>query len=107
MGKDADYKRLSMKPDSAASARRAASALFVGNGFAFGVWSAHISVFKQNYQLSNAQLTIPLFTLAVRRRGAGREVWGQRLQPPPASVIWASWLGRRWRELFPECSACA
>jgi hypothetical protein len=28
-------------------------------------WSAHISVFKQNYQLSNAQLTLPLFTLAL------------------------------------------
>jgi predicted MFS family arabinose efflux permease len=54
-----------MKHPSAASARRALSALFVGNGFAFGVWSAHISVFKQNYQLSNAQLTIPLFTLAL------------------------------------------
>jgi hypothetical protein len=64
-GKDADYNRLSMKHGSAASARRAASALFVGNGFAFGVWLAHISVFKQNYQLSNAQLTIPLFTLAL------------------------------------------
>jgi fucose permease len=63
--KDADYNRLSMRYGSAASARRAASALFVGNGFAFGVWSAHISVFKQNYQLSNAQLTIPLFTLAL------------------------------------------
>ena len=54
-----------MKHRSVASARRAVSALFVGNGFAFGVWSAHISVFKQNYQLSNAQLTIPLFTLAL------------------------------------------
>jgi MFS family permease len=54
-----------MKDGSAASARRAVSALFVGNGFAFGVWSAHISVFKQNYELSNAQLTIPLFTLAL------------------------------------------
>lgn len=54
-----------MKHPSAASARRALSALFVSNGFAFGVWSAHISVFKQNYQLSNAQLTIPLFTLAL------------------------------------------
>jgi MFS family permease len=54
-----------MKHGSAASARRAVSALFVGNGFAFGVWSAHISVFKQAYGLSNAQLTIPLFTLAL------------------------------------------
>jgi MFS family permease len=54
-----------LKHRSAASARRAVSALFVGNGFAFGVWSAHISVFKQNYQLSNAQLTLPLFTLAL------------------------------------------
>jgi hypothetical protein len=54
-----------MKQRSAASARKAISALFVANGFAFGVWSAHISVFKQNYQLSNAQLTIPLFTLAL------------------------------------------
>jgi MFS family permease len=54
-----------MKNHSAASARRAVSALFVGNGFAFGVWSAHISVFKQNYGLSNGQLTIPLFTLAL------------------------------------------
>jgi hypothetical protein len=54
-----------LKQPSTASARRAVSALFVGNGFAFGVWSAHISVFKQNYQLSNAQLTLPLFTLAL------------------------------------------
>jgi MFS family permease len=54
-----------MKHRSPASARKAISALFVVNGFAFGVWSAHISVFKQNYQLSNAQLTIPLFTLAL------------------------------------------
>jgi MFS family permease len=54
-----------LKHRSAASARRAVSALFVGNGFAFGVWSAHIAVFKQNYQLSNAQLTLPLFTLAL------------------------------------------
>ncbi len=54
-----------MKQRSAASARRAVSALMVGNGFAFGVWSAHISVFKQNYGLSNAQLTLPLFTLAL------------------------------------------
>jgi predicted MFS family arabinose efflux permease len=54
-----------MKHRSTASARRAVSALFVGNGFAFGVWSAHISVFKQAYGLSNAQLTIPLFTLAL------------------------------------------
>jgi MFS family permease len=54
-----------MRHHSATSARRAISALFVGNGFAFGVWSAHIAVFKQNYQLSNAQLTIPLFTLAL------------------------------------------
>jgi MFS family permease len=54
-----------MKHRSAASARRAVSALMVGNGFAFGVWSAHISVFKQNYGLSNAQLTLPLFTLAL------------------------------------------
>jgi hypothetical protein len=60
-GKQARY----MKHRPAASARRAISALFVANGFAFGVWSAHISVFKQNYQLSNAQLTIPLFTLAL------------------------------------------
>jgi hypothetical protein len=37
----------------------------VGNGFAFGVWPAHISVFKQNYGLSNVQLTVPLFTLAL------------------------------------------
>jgi hypothetical protein len=41
-----------LKHPSAASARRAVSALFVGNGFAFGVWSAHIAVFKQNYQLA-------------------------------------------------------
>lgn len=54
-----------MRHHSATSARRAVSALFVGNGFAFGVWSAHISVFKQSYGLSNAQLTIPLFTLAL------------------------------------------
>jgi MFS family permease len=54
-----------LKHRSAASARRAVSALLVGNGFAFGVWSAHISVFKQNYQVSNAQLTLPLFTLAL------------------------------------------
>ena len=54
-----------MKHRSATSARRAVSALMVGNGFAFGVWSAHISVFKQNYGLSNAQLTLPLFTLAL------------------------------------------
>jgi MFS family permease len=54
-----------LKHPSAASARRAVSALFVGNGFAFGVWSAHIAVFKQNYQLSNQQLTLPLFTLAL------------------------------------------
>jgi hypothetical protein len=54
-----------MNHGSTASARRAVSALFVGNGFAFGVWSAHIAVFKQNYGLSNAQLTIPLFTLAL------------------------------------------
>jgi MFS family permease len=54
-----------MKRRSPASARKAISALFIANGFAFGVWSAHISVFKQNYQLSNAQLTIPLFTLAL------------------------------------------
>jgi predicted MFS family arabinose efflux permease len=54
-----------MKHRSAASARTAVSALFVGNGFAFGVWSAHISVFKQNYGLSNQQLTIPLGTLAL------------------------------------------
>jgi len=54
-----------MRHHSAASARRAVSTLFVGNGFAFGVWSAHIPVFKQNYRLSNGQLTIPLFTLAL------------------------------------------
>jgi hypothetical protein len=54
-----------MRDLSPASARRAVSAVFVGNGFAFGVWSAHISVFKQNYRLSNAQLTLPLFTLAL------------------------------------------
>jgi MFS family permease len=54
-----------MKHRSPASARRAVSALMVGNGFAFGVWSAHISVFKQNYGLSNTQLTLPLFTLAL------------------------------------------
>jgi hypothetical protein len=54
-----------MKNHSAPSARRAVSALFVGNGFAFGVWAAHIAVFKQNYQLSNAQLTLPLFTLGL------------------------------------------
>jgi MFS family permease len=54
-----------VKHRSPASARRAISALFVANGFAFGVWSAHIAVFKQNYQLSNVQLTIPLFTLAL------------------------------------------
>jgi hypothetical protein len=54
-----------MRHHSATSARRAVSALLVGNGFAFGVWSAHISVFKQNYGFSNEQLTIPLFTLAL------------------------------------------
>jgi hypothetical protein len=54
-----------MKHRSPASARKAIYALFVANGFAFGVWSAHIAVFKQNHQLSNAQLTIPLFTLAL------------------------------------------
>jgi hypothetical protein len=53
-----------MKHRSPASARKAIYALFVVNGFAFGLWSAHIAVFKQNYQLSNA-LTIPLFTLAL------------------------------------------
>jgi hypothetical protein len=46
---------------------------FVGNGFAFDVWSAHLSVFKHNYQLRNAQLTLPLFTLAWGHpRHAGR-----------------------------------
>jgi MFS family permease len=54
-----------MRHSSAASARKAVSAIFVANGFAYGVWSAHISVFKQNYHLSNGQLTIPLFTLAL------------------------------------------
>ena len=54
-----------MRHNSAESARKAVSAIFVANGFAYGVWSAHISVFKQNYHLSNAQLTIPLFTLAL------------------------------------------
>jgi MFS family permease len=54
-----------MKQRSTTAARKAISALFVTNGFAFGVWSAHIAVFKQNYQFSNAQLTIPLFTLAL------------------------------------------
>lgn len=54
-----------MRDSSAISARRAVSSVFVGNGFAFGVWAAHISVFKQNYRLSNAQLTLPLFTLAL------------------------------------------
>jgi len=54
-----------MNHGSTASARRAVSALFVGNGFVFGVWSAHIAVLKQNYGLSKAQLTIPLFTLAL------------------------------------------
>jgi MFS family permease len=54
-----------MSDRSAASARRAVSALFVSNGFAVGVWSAHVSVFKQNYRLSNAQLTFPLFAVAL------------------------------------------
>jgi hypothetical protein len=49
-GKQARY----MKPRSAASARRAISALFVANGFS--VYGRRtFSVFKQNYQLSNAQ----------------------------------------------------
>src|ERR1700743_1798869 len=54
-----------LKPCSPASARKAISALFIANGFAFGVWAGHIPVFKQIYQLSNAQLTIPLFALAL------------------------------------------
>lgn len=58
-----------MKHRSPAPARRAISGLFVANGFAFGVWSAHIVVFKQNYQLSNAQLTIPLFSAATAATG--------------------------------------
>jgi predicted MFS family arabinose efflux permease len=37
----------------------------VGNGLAFGVWPAHISAFKQIYGLSNAQLTLLLFTLTL------------------------------------------
>jgi hypothetical protein len=40
IGKDADYNRLRMRYGSAASARRAASALFVGNGFAIAAASS-------------------------------------------------------------------
>jgi hypothetical protein len=54
-----------MRHGSAPSARRAVSALMVGNGLACGVWPAHISAFKQIYGLSKAQLTLLLFTLAL------------------------------------------
>jgi hypothetical protein len=54
-----------MRHGSAPSARRAVSALMVGNGLACGVWPAHISAFKQIYGLSKAQLTLLLFTLTL------------------------------------------
>jgi MFS family permease len=46
-------------------ARAATYAIFFGDGLGFGVWAGHIPVFKQKFHLSDAQLSIALFVIAL------------------------------------------
>lgn len=91
-GKQARY----MKHRSAASARRAISALFVANGF---------SVYgRRTFRCSSRTISSAMRCGSSEKPGRGSE---PRSLPPPVSAIWDFWLARRWWDLSPGRSACA
>jgi MFS family permease len=47
------------------SARAATYAIFFADGLGFGVWAAHIPIFKQEFHLGDAQLSVALFAVAL------------------------------------------
>jgi len=52
-------------PQAIQSARAATYAIFFADGLGFGVWAGHIPVFKQEFHLGDAQLSVALFAVAL------------------------------------------
>src|SRR6516162_3579345 len=52
-------------PQAIQSARAATCAIFFADGLGFGVWAGHIPVFKQEFHLGDAQLSVALFAVAL------------------------------------------
>ena len=52
-------------PQAIQSARAATYAIFLADGLGFGVWAGHIPIFKQQFHLGDAQLSVALFAVAL------------------------------------------
>jgi len=52
-------------PTSIRFARVATYGIFFGDGLGFGVWAGHIAIFKQEFHLTDAQLSVALFAVAL------------------------------------------
>jgi len=54
-----------LNPSTIRFARVATYAVFFGDGLGFGVWAGHIAIFKQEFHLTDAQLSVALFAVAL------------------------------------------
>jgi len=54
-----------LNPSTIRFARVATYAIFFGDGLGFGVWAGHIAIFKQEFHLTDAQLSVALFAVAL------------------------------------------
>ncbi len=54
-----------LNPSTIRFARAATYAVFFGDGLGFGVWAGHIAIFKQEFHLTDAQLSVALFAVAL------------------------------------------
>ena len=54
-----------LSPQAIQSARAATYAIFFADGLGFGVWAGHIPIFKQQFHLGDAQLSLALFAVAL------------------------------------------
>jgi MFS family permease len=52
-------------PQAIQSARAATYAIFFADGLGFGVWASHIPIFKEEFHLGDAQLSVALFAVAL------------------------------------------
>ena len=52
-------------PTSIGFARVATYGIFFGDGLGFGVWAGHIAIFKQEFHLTDVQLSVALFAVAL------------------------------------------
>ena len=69
-----------LNPASIRFARVATYAIFFGDGLGFGVWAGHIAIFKQEFHLTDAQLSVALFAVALGSMLAAKSEAGKRFQ---------------------------